>query len=173
MLTACGKFCGLGRGNQGSSGTIPPSPLTDRPTLRPSHILIVPFSNACNFKRGPAMEIAEWHHPHDQMCVLGRHSWSVPRLFELARNLPVMEIPLNHLNVYYSYEKLTLRNMVMHIKAVNAADLDKPIILDEDGELMDGRHRVMKAMLTGAGTIKAVRFEENPSPCRVSEGTGE
>jgi hypothetical protein len=115
------------------------------------------------------MKIKDWIQPEKQMCSLGRHSWSVPRLFELARNLPVMEVPLDHLSVYHTYEKLTLRNMVMHMKAVNAADLDMPIILDEDGELMDGRHRLMKAMLTGAKTIKVVRFEENPEPCRVKE----
>jgi ParB-like chromosome segregation protein Spo0J len=80
-----------------------------------------------------------------------------------------MTIPLDHLNVWYSYEKLTLREMVMHMNAVNKADLSKPIILDEDGELMDGRHRIMKAMLTGVATIKAVRFDENPSPCRVTD----
>lgn len=103
------------------------------------------------------------------MCTLGRHTWSVPRLFELVRSLPVMEIPLNHMNMYYTYENITLREMVMHMKAVNDADLDKPIILDEDGELMDGRHRIMKAILTGAETIKAVRFDENPSPCQVKD----
>ncbi len=80
-----------------------------------------------------------------------------------------MEIPLNHLNVYYKYEKLTSRDMVMHIKAIQDSDLSFPIILDEDGELMDGRHRIMKAMLNGAETIKAVRFDESPAPCRVEE----
>lgn len=114
------------------------------------------------------MKVKDWHPPREQMCSLGRHSWSVPRLFELARELPVMDVPLNHLSLYYTYEKLTLREMVMHMKAVNAADLDKPIILDEDGELMDGRHRLMKAMIEGAATIKAVRFDENPSPDSVS-----
>lgn len=115
------------------------------------------------------MKIKEWYKPSDQMCSLGRHSWSVPRLFELSRNLPVMEVPLNHLSLYYTYEKLTLRDMVMHMNAINNADLDKPIILDEDGELMDGRHRLMKAMLLGKETIKAIRFDENPSPCKVSD----
>jgi hypothetical protein len=90
-------------------------------------------------------------------------------LLELSKDLPVMEVPLNHLSLYYTYEKLTLRDMVMHMNAVNNADLDKPIILDEDGELMDGRHRLMKAMLLGKETIKAVRFDENPSPCKVSD----
>ena len=115
------------------------------------------------------MKIKNWHSPRDQMCSLGRHSWSVSRLFELARDLPVMDVPLNHLGVYYTYEKLTLREMVMHMRAVNDADLEKPIILDEDGELMDGRHRLMKAMLLGNEVIKAVRFDENPSPCQVHD----
>ena len=115
------------------------------------------------------MKIKKWASPKDQMCKLGRHSWSVSRLFELARELPVMEVPLDHLNMYCVYEKLTLREMVMHMKAVKEADLRKPIILDEDGELMDGRHRLMKAMLLEHPTIKVVRFDENPSPCQVSD----
>jgi len=104
-----------------------------------------------------------------QMSHIGYHRWSVARLFTLAKDLPVMEIPINHLNVWYKYEKLTLREMVMHFKAVQDADLSYPIILDEDGEIMDGRHRVMKAILEGQETIKAVRFDENPSPCEIEE----
>lgn len=113
------------------------------------------------------MKIATWHSPKEQECSLGKHRWCVARLFELARELPVMDVPLNHLNVYYTYSKLTLREMVMHMKAVQKADLSFPIILDEDGELMDGRHRIMRAMLEGRDTIKAVRFDENPSPDKV------
>lgn len=115
------------------------------------------------------MKTDTFTHPHNQMCSLGRNSWSVARLFELSRALPVMDVPLDHLCVYYIYEKLTLREMVMHMKAVNEADLSMPIILDEDGELMDGRHRLMKAMLTGEKTIKAVRFDENPLACQHRE----
>lgn len=115
------------------------------------------------------MKIKDWIHPNDQMCNLGRHHWSVPKLFQLAQSLPVMDVPLDHLNLYYIYEKLTLRDMVMHMKAVQEADLSVPIILDEDGELMDGRHRLMKAMLTGAATVKAVRFDVNPDPCQIRE----
>ena len=103
------------------------------------------------------------------MCNLGRHSWNVARLIRLARCEKVMDIPLDHLNINYTYENLTLREMVMHQQATNDADLDFPIILDENGDVMDGRHRIMKAMLTGAETIKAVRFEENPSPCQTRE----
>lgn len=89
------------------------------------------------------------------------------RLFKLTENLPIMDIPLNHLNVRYVYDRLSLREMVTHMQAVNDADLEMPIILDEDGEVMDGRHRIMKALLLGKETIKAVRFDENPYPCRI------
>ena len=115
------------------------------------------------------MKIEPFCEPSLQMSQLGRHHWSIPRLFELSKDLPVMNIPLNHLNIYYKYEDVTLRNMVMHMKAVNEANLDYPIILDEDGDIMDGRHRLMKALLTGAKTIKAVRFEKNPEPCRIDD----
>lgn len=101
-----------------------------------------------------------------QMAQLGKNHWYVARLITLAKDLEVFEIPLRHLNVYYTYEKLTLREMVMHFKAVNDADLKYPIILDEDGEVMDGRHRIMKAIIEKEETIKAVRFDKNPEPCR-------
>ncbi len=55
----------------------------------------------------------------------------------------------------------------MHMRAALSADLSKPIILDEDGELMDGRHRIMRAMLEGKPSVLAVRFDENPPPCRI------
>lgn len=111
------------------------------------------------------------HHPKSehQLAQLGRHSWSVARLINLTKNFKVMEIPLEHMYTYHIFKEVTLREMVGHIDAVNKADLSYPIILDEDGELMDGRHRLMKAILIGAKTIKAVRFEHNPKPCKVSD----
>jgi len=105
----------------------------------------------------------------EQFCRLGKHRWAVARLVELSSNLPVMKIPLKHLHVYQTYDSLTLRDMVMHMNAVMRSDLRYPIILDEDGELMDGRHRIMKALYLGKKKIKAVRFKENPPPCKVDE----
>lgn len=101
-----------------------------------------------------------------QVSRLGNNEWSVARLITLTKDFDVMEIPLKHLNVYYIYKELTLRDMVMHMNAVNDADLKYPIILDEDGEVMDGRHRIMKALINKEETIKAVRFDKNPHECR-------
>lgn len=102
-----------------------------------------------------------------QQCRLGSNLWFVARLIALSKKLKPFDIPLKHLNVYNKYESLTLRDMVSHMKSVNEADLSFPIILDEDGEIMDGRHRIMNALLNNIKSIKAVRFDKNPEPCRV------
>lgn len=104
-----------------------------------------------------------------QMCRIGRHHWSVAKLIAMSKDLEVMNIPLDHLNVGHAYSNLRLRDMIMHMQAVLDADLKRPIILDEDGEIMDGRHRIMKAMLNHAKTIKAVRFDVNPTPCKETD----
>lgn len=112
------------------------------------------------------MKLKKWLNPNEQMCWLGDDGWSVPRLFELSRNLPIVEIPLDYLCLSSTYDKLNLRDMVMHMQAIHDADLSLPIIMSEDGDIMDGRHRIMKAMVLGIEKIKAVRFDENPEPCK-------
>jgi len=109
--------------------------------------------------------------PSKQMAHLGTHQWAVSRLFELTKNFEVMDIPLTHINMYHTYSNISLREFVGHVQAVNEANLTYPIILDEDGEIMDGRHRLMKAILLGKKTIKAVRFKENPEPCKRDAAT--
>jgi len=116
------------------------------------------------------MKIPEHPAYEIQVCRSGRNEYSVARLVALSAKLPVMDVPLDHMSVYTRYENLTLRDLVMHMKTALDADLAYPIILDEDGDILDGRHRVMKAILQGEKTIKAVRFDENPSPCRANEG---
>jgi len=115
------------------------------------------------------MKVPQFPKIEDQVARCGRHEWAVNRLIELAKELTPFEVPLDGLNLWYSYKDLSLRQLVMHMNAVLAADTTFPIILDEDGEILDGRHRVMKAMMNGQKTIWAVRFDENPSPCRINE----
>jgi hypothetical protein len=114
------------------------------------------------------MKIKEWLSVKNQMSQIGRHHWDVSRLIQLSKDLPVFEAQLDCINVWKKYD-VSMREMVMHMKAILDADLKYPIILDEDGEIMDGRHRIMKAMPLGLNTIKAVRFQENPPPCKISD----
>ena len=115
------------------------------------------------------MHIKKFVSTDSQMSQLGNYKWSVARLFELSKDLTVMDIPLDHVNMYYKYEMVTLREMAGHMTAVNNASLEYPIILDEDGEIMDGRHRLIKSIIKGEKTIKAVRFKKNPYPCEIAD----
>ena len=98
--------------------------------------------------------VDEFFKPEVQMSRLHNCSWSVARLIELSKDLEVMEVPLDHINMYYIYDKLTLRELAGHMVTVMKADLSYPIIFDEDGEIMDGRHRLMKAIIENRKTIK-------------------
>lgn len=111
-------------------------------------------------------------YPQDELyATLGKHKWRCTRLYELTKNFPVMEIPLDHINIYRSLvsDNVKLREFVFHMKAVMDADLTKPIILDEDGDLMDGAHRICKALYLKRKTIKAVRFDVNPEPDEIAK----
>jgi hypothetical protein len=47
---------------------------------------------------------------------------------------------------------------------IEAVDLSHPIILGFDGRVMDGMHRIAKALLLGRETISAVQFETPLEP---------
>ncbi|MNY59817.1 hypothetical protein D3C86_1963000 [compost metagenome] len=60
--------------------------------------------------------------------------------------------------------KPTVRSIIEHCQLMLAADLAYPIILDSAGRVMDGMHRVSKALMQGATQITAVQFEQDPAP---------
>lgn len=111
------------------------------------------------------IKIDPWTDIHTQRCEDGNARYVIKNLISRASKLDVGEMPLEHLNIYNLYPKLSsMREWVGHIKSVLEADLDCPIILDDEGYVMDGRHRIAKALLEGRETIKFVRFEKTPPP---------
>jgi hypothetical protein len=104
----------------------------------------------------------------------GLLAWNVARLIELSKELPVERIALSRIAEvdeahWYSVEgpAPTCRSILQHIWLIEAADLSYPIILDADGRLMDGMHRVCKAIRSGETHIQAVRFPETPPPDHI------
>jgi hypothetical protein len=111
------------------------------------------------------INIKKWSNIHAQRFEDGEKRWVIKNLISLASELEVKEMPIEHLNIsFLKPEILSMRNWVAHIKAVLEADLDYPIILDDEGYCMDGRHRIAKTLLEGKDTIKFVRFEKTPDP---------
>ena len=101
----------------------------------------------------------------------GLKAWDVDRLVALAKNLPREQILLSAIREidepYWStgYEWfLTCRDVVEHARLIEEADLTFPVILSNDGRVMDGMHRVAKALLHGYTHIEAVRFASDPEP---------
>ena len=93
------------------------------------------------------------------------------RLLILTKGLPRLEIPLaaiRELDEPYWFSggdhDATCRAVLDHARLIAEADLGFPIILSSDGRVMDGMHRVAKAVLAGLETILAVRFEQDPEP---------
>ena len=58
----------------------------------------------------------------------------------------------------------TCRAIVEHVRLIEETDLSYPIILSSDGRVMDGMHRVAKALLKRQETIEAVQFKKDPKP---------
>ena len=52
--------------------------------------------------------------------------------------------------------------MAYHIRRMNKADLQYPIILDDTGYICDGWHRLLKSIIGGKETIMAIRLPLMP-----------
>ncbi len=61
----------------------------------------------------------------------------------------------------------------VHAKLMNETGLSYPIILSQDGRVMDEMHRVYKALTERRNTIQAVQFEVHPEPDYVSVASDE
>lgn len=101
----------------------------------------------------------------------GRKAWDVFRLIELSADLPVEQVPLTEIaevdTVYWfdaDHHRPTVRAVVEHAMLISACDFEHPIILGADGRVMDGMHRVCRAMIEGHETIAARRFVDEPEP---------
>ncbi|RMH93037.1 hypothetical protein EBB59_07425 [Lysobacter pythonis] len=101
----------------------------------------------------------------------GLLAWDVDKLIALAKGVEAENLPLEALREldepywYDSEDDLpTCRSIADHMRLVRAADLAYPIIICPDGRLMDGMHRVVKAVLEGRRFIRACRLPRLPAP---------
>ena len=104
----------------------------------------------------------------------GLMAWDVDRLIELSQALPVSSVALDSIReideIYWfndDEQKPTCRNLVLHMRLIDECDLSYPIILGADERVMDGMHRVAKALMEGRLEIEARRFEQDPEPDHV------
>jgi hypothetical protein len=100
----------------------------------------------------------------------GRAIWYIDGIWAAAEGLPEEELSIDAVReldevCWFSDawgKRPTCRAVVAHCKRILDADLGYPVILGPKGEVLDGVHRIAKAMLAGATTVRAVRLPAMP-----------
>ncbi|WP_224728181.1 hypothetical protein [Francisella sp. SYW-2] len=97
--------------------------------------------------------------------------WDVKKIIELTKHIKPKIINLTEIKeieseYWYdsSSERPTCKNIVDHMRLINNADLKYPIILCKEGKIIDGMHRVCKALLLNNNEILAIYLEEDIKP---------
>lgn len=92
------------------------------------------------------------------------HLYSVAKLVELTKDLEPFDAPIQAFDLSPEiWRNCSMFELAYHVKLVNEANLDYPIILDWNGGIADGRHRLIKALVLGHSTIKCVRMTYKPN----------
>ena len=101
----------------------------------------------------------------------GLLAWDVDRLVALTSNLTPEPVPLKQigeLDEAYWYgaegDQPSCRSIAEHMKLTLEAELAYPIILCPAGRVMDGMHRIVKALVMGHASINAYRLPMLPPP---------
>ena len=108
--------------------------------------------------------------------------WKFKHLFEASRSKPRIEVPVEELNVldadvWFSPtgRAPTLRNIAHEFKRVEQVDPGCPAIIVRTIGLIDGTHRLIKALLRGERSLACVEFdmeELKALPHKVQRGFG-
>lgn len=104
----------------------------------------------------------------------GLLAWNIKTLIQRTGDFKIKNILLSDIKeinecfwYYLGGYKPTCRSITEHAKLIDSVDLKYPIILCREGRVMDGMHRVCKALIKGHETIKAVQFELNVKPDHI------
>ncbi len=114
------------------------------------------------------------HHSPRRFYSNGRAIWFIDTIWAAARggglsefDFPIADIPILDEVCWFSDvwgKKPTCRAVIEHCQRIMAADLAYPVILAPNGDVLDGVHRIAKAMLAGQTSVRAVRLPAMPPP---------
>jgi hypothetical protein len=101
----------------------------------------------------------------------GLDAWDVDRLIALTAGLPVEDLAVAsvwELDTEYWFGAdgggWTVRTVAEHARLIAEVDPAYPIIVGPDGRVLDGMHRVARAVLEGRTHLPAVRLDPLPEP---------
>lgn len=96
--------------------------------------------------------------------------WKVEDLIEYSRSIETKWVTLDKLNPKLiswfgeDCENTSLAELVDHLRRVDSANTNYPILMRENFTILDGSHRYIKALMQGADTIPAKILTTMPAP---------
>lgn len=91
--------------------------------------------------------------------------WEDVKLWEATKDNEVKDLPIADFLKQHTYWNIgSFKELAEEMKMVLKADYSYPIIINEQGDLVDGAHRIVHAYLDGVETIKAVTIREEQFP---------
>jgi len=101
--------------------------------------------------------------------------WDTEKLWKRAKRLKVRSIPIGDIIDQLDepvWGEPTVNEVLDHMRRIHNADLKYPIILSEEGYVMNGYHRLAKAKINRKRKVKVVRFRKNPKADEVHKVKG-
>jgi len=98
-------------------------------------------------------------------------AWDVDGLIVKSAHFPIENLDIasvSELDTNYWSDgtgtSRTVRQIVDHARLVLDVDCRYPVILGSDGRVMDGMHRIARALLEGRSHVSSRRFAVSPPP---------
>ncbi|MEM8655473.1 MAG: hypothetical protein AAGF36_12075 [Pseudomonadota bacterium] len=107
---------------------------------------------------------------HFRDSAQGLMAWDMRKIADTTQHLTPQNVPLSDIaeldeDWWFAHGTTpTPRAIADHMKLTQLADRSYPIILDAEGRLMDGMHRIVQSLLAGDTTIQAIRLPQTPPP---------
>ena len=94
----------------------------------------------------------------------GNKVWYATTLIKASKDLPVKSIPINNkmLDTKIQWTLDTFFDLKQHMIRMKNADLKFPVIIGPKGIIIDGYHRLMKAMSLNKTSIKYIKLDKLP-----------
>ncbi len=94
----------------------------------------------------------------------------VHKLWEYVEGMESSPLDLSsirEMDMWRWEENPTHASFLEHLKRVLDADLSYPVIMDDDGNVLDGIHRICKALLEER-PVRCIVISEVPPECQIS-----
>lgn len=94
----------------------------------------------------------------------GNKVWYSDTLIEAAKDLPVKTMPISYklLDTKIRWTLNTFFDLKQHMIRIKNSDLKYPVIVGPKGDIIDGYHRLMKAVQLGKTSINYVKLDKMP-----------